>query len=87
MFVCLIKYEFYIYDIFYQIGLILCAIRLLIWKNPKRVLLYSFNDFVYIKRREERMFRVGVRKAETQMELNLVRDVKNNKEGFFRYIG
>lgn len=41
--------------------------------------------FVYIKRREERMFRVGVRKAETQMEL--VRDVKNNKEGFFRYIG
>lgn len=43
--------------------------------------------FVCIKRREERMFRVGVRKAETQMELNLVRDVKNNKEGFFRYIG
>lgn len=42
--------------------------------------------FVYIKRREERMFRVGVRKAETQMELNLVRDVKNNMKEFHRYV-
>ena len=50
LFVCLIKYEFYIYDIFYQIGLILCAIRLLIWKNPKRVLLYSFNAFCLYKK-------------------------------------
>ena len=34
-----------------------------------------------------RMCRVGARKAKAQMELNLVKDVKNNKKGFFRYIG
>jgi len=27
-----------------------------------------------------------VRKAKAHIELNLVRDVKNNKKGFFRYI-
>ena len=28
-----------------------------------------------------------IRKAKVQMELNLARDVKNNKKGFYRYIG
>ncbi|KAK4822101.1 hypothetical protein QYF61_009801 [Mycteria americana] len=28
----------------------------------------------------------GVRKAKAQLELNLVRDAKNNKRGFYRYI-
>jgi len=28
-----------------------------------------------------------IRKAKVQMELNLVRDVKDNKKGFYRYIG
>ena len=28
-----------------------------------------------------------IRKAKAQMELNLVRDVKDNKKGFYRYIG
>lgn len=32
------------------------------------------------------MCRDGIRKAKAQMELNLARDVKNNKS-FFRYIG
>ena len=31
--------------------------------------------------------RDGIRKAKAQMELNLVRDVKNNKKEFHRYIG
>ncbi|KFZ66869.1 hypothetical protein N338_11098, partial [Podiceps cristatus] len=31
--------------------------------------------------------RNGIRKAKAQMELNLARDVKNNKKGFYRYIG
>ena len=31
-------------------------------------------------------YRDGIRKAKSQMELNLVRDVKN-KKGFYRYIG
>ena len=31
--------------------------------------------------------REGIRKAKAQMELNLVRDVKNNKKEFHRYIG
>ncbi|KFZ51573.1 hypothetical protein N338_04103, partial [Podiceps cristatus] len=31
--------------------------------------------------------RDGIRKAKAQMELNLARDVKNNKKGFYRYIG
>jgi len=33
------------------------------------------------------MCRDKIRKAKAQMELNLVRDVKNNKKGFYRYIG
>mgnify|MGYP001851525230 CR=1 FL=1 len=28
-----------------------------------------------------------IRKAKAQMELNLARDVKDNKKGFYRYIG
>ena len=28
-----------------------------------------------------------IRKAKAQMELNLVRDVKDNKKGFYRYTG
>ncbi|KFZ60398.1 hypothetical protein N338_05724, partial [Podiceps cristatus] len=31
--------------------------------------------------------RDGIRKAKAQMELSLARDVKNNKKGFYRYIG
>ena len=31
--------------------------------------------------------RERIRKAKAQMELNLVRDVKDNKKGFYRYIG
>ena len=27
-----------------------------------------------------------IRKTKAQMELNLVRDMKNNKKGFYRYI-
>ena len=34
-----------------------------------------------------RMCRDRVRKAKGQMELNLTRDVKNNKKEFYRYIG
>ncbi|KFQ50610.1 hypothetical protein N334_03009, partial [Pelecanus crispus] len=30
--------------------------------------------------------REGVRKAKAQLELNLARDVKNNKKGFYRYV-
>jgi len=30
--------------------------------------------------------RDGVRKAKAQLELNLARDAKNNKKGFYRYI-
>ena len=33
------------------------------------------------------MCRDRIRKAKAQMELNLVRDVKDNKKGFYRYIG
>ena len=33
------------------------------------------------------MCRDGIRKAKTQMELNLARDAKNNKKEFYRYIG
>ena len=28
-----------------------------------------------------------IRKAKAQMEMNLARDVKDNKKGFYRYIG
>ena len=33
------------------------------------------------------MCRDRIRKAKVQMELNLVRDVKDNKKAFYRYIG
>ena len=33
------------------------------------------------------MCRDGIRKAKAQMELNLARDVKRNKKGFYRYTG
>ncbi|KAK4808500.1 hypothetical protein QYF61_005817 [Mycteria americana] len=33
-----------------------------------------------------RLCRDGVRKAKVQLELNLARDAKNNKKGFYRYI-
>ena len=33
------------------------------------------------------MCRDRIRKAKAQMELNLARDVKDNKKGFYRYIG
>jgi len=33
------------------------------------------------------MCRDRIRKAKTKMELNLARDVKDNKKGFYRYIG
>ena len=33
------------------------------------------------------IYRDGIRKAKAQTELNLARVVKNNKKGFYRYIG
>ena len=33
------------------------------------------------------MCRNGIRKAKAQMELNLARDVRKNKKGFYSYIG
>ena len=33
------------------------------------------------------MCRDRIRKAKAQMELNLARDVKDNKKGFYRYVG
>lgn len=33
------------------------------------------------------MCKDGIRKAKKQMELNLMKKVKNNKKGFYRYIG
>jgi len=30
--------------------------------------------------------RDGVRKAKVKMELNLARDARNNKRGFYRYV-
>ena len=33
------------------------------------------------------MCRDRIRKAKAQMELHLARDVKDNKKGFYRYIG
>ena len=33
------------------------------------------------------MCRNGVRKVKEKTELNLVKDVKNNRKGFFRYLG
>lgn len=33
------------------------------------------------------MCRDGIRKAEVQVELNLLRDMKNNEKAFCRYIG
>jgi len=37
-------------------------------------------------REAARLRRDGVRKAKAQLELNLARDVKNNKKGFYRYV-
>ncbi|KFQ62499.1 hypothetical protein N334_03741, partial [Pelecanus crispus] len=37
-------------------------------------------------RETARLCREAVRKAKARMELNLARDVKNNKQGFYRYI-
>jgi len=37
-------------------------------------------------REATRLCRDGVRKAMAQLELNLARDVKNNKKGFQRYV-
>ncbi|KFQ61370.1 hypothetical protein N334_04214, partial [Pelecanus crispus] len=37
-------------------------------------------------REAARLCREGVRKAKVQLELNLARDVKNNKKGFYRYV-
>ncbi|KFR01231.1 hypothetical protein N306_09969, partial [Opisthocomus hoazin] len=37
-------------------------------------------------REAARLCRDGVRKAKAQLELNLARDVKNNKKGFYRYV-
>ena len=31
--------------------------------------------------------REGIREAKARLELNLARDIKNNKKGFFGYIG
>ena len=33
------------------------------------------------------MYRDKIRKAKAQKKMNLARDVKNNKKGFYRYIG
>ena len=33
-----------------------------------------------------RLGRDGIRKAKAQLELNLARDAKNNKKGFYRYV-
>ena len=37
-------------------------------------------------REAARLCRDGVRKAKAQLELNLARDAKNNKKGFYRYV-
>ena len=37
-------------------------------------------------REAARLCRDGVRKAEAQLELNLARNAKNNKKGFYRYV-
>ena len=34
-----------------------------------------------------RVCRDRIRKTKAQMELNLVRDVKDNKKGFYKYVG
>jgi len=33
-----------------------------------------------------RLYRDGVRKVKAQLELNLARNAKNNKKGFYRYV-
>ena len=40
-----------------------------------------------VYRNTVRTCRDGIRKAKVLTELNLVRDAKNNKKGFYRYIG
>ncbi|KFQ62398.1 hypothetical protein N334_02973, partial [Pelecanus crispus] len=37
-------------------------------------------------REDAQLCREGVRKAKAQLELNLARDIKNNKKGFYRYV-
>ena len=50
-----------------------------LWKQG-RVTWEEYRDAVRTCRRR-------IRKAKAQVELNLVRDVKNNKKTFYRYIG
>lgn len=37
-------------------------------------------------RNTDREYRDAMKKAKTRLDLNLARDVKNNKKGFFKYI-
>ena len=50
-----------------------------LWKQ-ERVIWEEYRDAVWTCRRR-------IRKAKVQVELNLERDVKNNKKTFYRYIG
>ena len=50
-----------------------------LWKQG-RVTWEEYRDAV-------RTYRRRIRKAKAQVELNLTRDVKNNKKTFYRYIG
>ena len=50
-----------------------------LWKQG-RVTWEEYSDAVQTCRRR-------IRKAKAQVELNLARDVKNNKKTFYRYIG
>ena len=50
-----------------------------LWKQG-RVTWGEYRDAVWTCRE-------GIRKAKAQMELNLVKDVKNKKKGFYRYVG
>jgi len=51
-------------------------------KQNKQTKKYKWRTQYYCGKCRDR-----TRKAKTQMELNLVRDVKNNKMGFFSYTG
>ncbi|KAK4831467.1 hypothetical protein QYF61_017715 [Mycteria americana] len=48
------------------------------WKQGQT----SWEEYRYTAR----LCRDGVRKAKAQLELNLARDAKNNKKGFYRYV-
>ena len=50
-----------------------------LWKQG-RVTWEEYRDVVQTCRRR-------IRKAKVQVELNLVKDVKNNRKTFYRYIG